>query len=466
MSRRRFLCYNLVKKNIVGSGTYTVVLNDQWRLSGISNPDSSLYDGVYESFSNYNTGNSYAKMTIILNNIKNFTLYIRSYSETYYDYVMVSQLDKTIDKNTSYLYTELVKAHTRTTQSSGTDIYSYTPVTFENIDEGEHVITIIYRKDESGNSYDDRGYVLISKNFTSTDSDDTPGNEDTENMNPDNYLTIEALEDGLSAYLSNNSCEYCIDGDDNWVTLGAGQSTPSINTGQIISFKGNITPATSTGIGTFTISKTCNLKGNCMSMIFGDNAKNSYSLIGYNYAFCRLFYNCTSIKNVSEDFIPAIALASNCYYYMFYGCSNLITAPNLPATTLQSYCYYGMFCNCSNLSNAPIISATTLAYQCCYYMFYKCISLVTAPDLLAEKLESYCYYSMFNYCENMLYIKMLATDISASGCMTDWTKKVERKGGVFTKHINATWDISGSSGVPNKWDIQYYNPETGEITAQ
>ena len=31
-----------------------------------------------------------------------------------------------------------------------------------------------------------------------------------------NYLTIEALEDGLTASLSVNTCEYCVDGDGNW----------------------------------------------------------------------------------------------------------------------------------------------------------------------------------------------------------------------------------------------------------
>lgn len=28
-----------------------------------------------------------------------------------------------------------------------------------------------------------------------------------------NYLTIEALEDGLTVSLSTNACEYCVDGD-------------------------------------------------------------------------------------------------------------------------------------------------------------------------------------------------------------------------------------------------------------
>ena len=147
--------------------------------------------------------------------MESFTLYIRSYAESNYDYVMVSQLDKIIDQNTSYLYTELVKAHTRGVQNSGTDIYSYTPVVFENIGGGEHTITIIYRKDSTGNYYDDKGYLIIDKNFKSIDDDDIgSGDDGAEGMNINNYLTIKALEDGLTAMLNSNDCEYCIDASD------------------------------------------------------------------------------------------------------------------------------------------------------------------------------------------------------------------------------------------------------------
>ena len=231
-------------------------------------------------------------------------------------------------------------------------------------------------------------------------------------MDVNNYLTIEALEDGLTAYLSASNCEYCIDGDNNWVTLTAGSTSPSINQGQTISFKGNIQPSSSTGIGTFTISKSCNLKGNCMSMLFGDNANKNYSLSGYNYAFYKLFQNCHTIQNVSKNFLPAMVLSSNCYYYMFYNCTNL----------------------------------------------------VIGPDLLALKLESYCYYSMFSGCISLAYLKMLATDISASGCLSGWVKNIDTDNGVFIKNINATWDVTGDNGIPPKWSIQYYNPDTGQIT--
>lgn len=123
-----------------------------------------------------------------------------------------------------------------------------------------------------------------------------------------NYLTIEALENGLTASLSMNACEYCIDGSGNWRSLAAGTATQSINAGHTLSFRGELTQTTSS-IGTFTISKKCNLKGNCMSMLFGDNAADNYSLDGKNHAFYQLFYNCTKIVNVSSNFLPATTLS-------------------------------------------------------------------------------------------------------------------------------------------------------------
>jgi hypothetical protein len=151
-----------IKKDLTGS--YTVNLGGWEKTTAVPNPDSTLYDGVYRSSSNYNVSSGVATMTITLTNLSSFTMYIRSYAESSYDYVMVSQLDQTIDNNTSYSNSTLIKAHTRGNQKSGTSISNYTKVSFTGIDKGQHRITIVYRKDISGNSNDDRGYVLIPKN--------------------------------------------------------------------------------------------------------------------------------------------------------------------------------------------------------------------------------------------------------------------------------------------------------------
>ena len=318
----------------------------------------------------------------------------------------------------------------------------------------------------------------------------------------DNYLTIEALEDGLTASLSTNACEYCIDGDGNWLSLAAGATTQSVNTGHTLSFRGNLTPTSSAGIGTFTISKRCNLEGNCMSMLFGDNVANNLSLT--NYAFYKLFYNCTNIIRVSSNFLPATTLANYCYEYMFqnctslvnapalpatklanycysnmfYGCTSLTTAPELPATTLANYCYRSMFYGCSSLTTAPSLPATTLAAHCysgmfsrcsklttapalpvtilanyCYRsMFYGCSSLTTAPSLPATTLADGCYEYMFYGCSKLNYIKMLATNISATDCLYNWVSGVASTG-TFVKNPAMTSLPTGTSGIPSGWTV-------------
>ena len=373
----------------------------------------------------------------------------------------------------------------------------------------------------------------------------------------ENYLTIVALEDGLTAQLSLNECEYCIDGDENWKSLPAATNTETINTGQTLSFRGNLTPNSSSGIGTFTISKSCNLEGNCMSMLFGDDAASNMSLSGKNYAFRKLFYNCNTIKRVSSRFLPAATLVIGCYYsmfygctslttapklstkkmvehcydYMFYGCKSLTTAPELPATTLANRCYYGMFYNCTSLTQAPALPATTLATYCYQYMFNGCTSLTTAPELPATTLEDHCYssmfygcsslttapalpattltsscyssmfcrcsslttapalpatamesycygfmfesctnltqapelpattlvsncyYAMFRYCSKLNYIKAMFTTTPSSSYTSYWVQGVASTG-TFVKNRLATWNVTGTSGIPSGWTVE------------
>lgn len=426
-TRRGLLNGAIAGQNKVVNGYYTVSLNSNWQNSSI-NPDSNTYNS-YESYSNKGVHNSGAIMYIDIKNYSSFKLYIRSYAEYNYDYVMVSQLDKTITYSTSYSDTSLIKAHTRGNQQSGTALSNYTLVEFTGIDGGEHRISVIYRKDSSANSGDDKGYVLIEKSQAGNGDSGSGDDEGGSNEGPidiNNYLTIVALENGLTAQLSNNSCEYCIDGNGNWKTLSAYTDTETINTGQTLSFRGNLTPASNKGIGSFAISKSCNLEGNCMSMLFGDNASSSTSLSGKDYAFYELFKNCITIKSVSANFLPATTLTYYCYTSMFRSCTSLTTAPELPATTLKIYCYS--------------------------HMFDSCTSLTKAPELPAITLKLYCYYEMFYNCSKLNYIKMVATDISASYCLYNWVYGVASTG-TFVKNPNATWDVTGYSGIPSGWTV-------------
>jgi hypothetical protein len=92
--------------------SYTVDLNGQWRQStSQTNPDPSLYDGVFESNSNYNVHNGYAKMYVRIEGYDEFTLYIRSYAESSYDYTIAFNPDVNVTSNPSSSSSG-VKAHT------------------------------------------------------------------------------------------------------------------------------------------------------------------------------------------------------------------------------------------------------------------------------------------------------------------------------------------------------------------
>ena len=171
--------------------------------------------------------------------------------------------------------------------------------------------------------------------------------------------------------------------------------------------------------------------------------------------YSSMFNGCTSLTTAPE--LPATTVGYNCYEYMFQGCTSLTTAPELPATTLANYCYQYMFEKCTNLTTAPELPATTLRDYCYQYMFSGCTSLTKAPNLPATTLAKYCYASMFDGCTNLNHIAMLATDISATKCLSYWVDDVSSTG-TFVKHPDMISLPTGDSGIPEGWEVK--NPVT------
>ena len=203
------------------------------------------------------------------------------------------------------------------------------------------------------------------------------------------YMTIEAIND-VSLHFIGRNLSYSYDCKI-WYTF-FDMSTLNIDAGKQVFFKCNLTPGDS--VGSFSTKEgQINLKGNCLSLIFGDNAREQYSIAGFNHVFSNLFRYC-NIMNVDENFLQATTLEISCYNNMFAS-STLITAPVLPAISLKDS----------------------------------------------------CYHKMFNECHNLNYIKMLATDISAYRSMDDWVYDVSPTG-TFVKNPEATWEVYGNSGIP------------------
>ncbi len=167
--------------------------------------------------------------------------------------------------------------------------------------------------------------------------------------------------------------------------------------------------------------------------------------------YMSMFYDCTSLTEAPE--LPATDMATACYADMFRGCTSLTKAPVLSSTSLAEYCYAWMFYGCTNLTDAPELPATTVRSNCYYIMFGDCTSLTTAPVLPASKLSDSSYAGMFSGCSNLSYLECLATDISASSCVSSWLMNVSSNG-TFVKSPQMNDWPTGASGIPSGWTVE------------
>lgn len=291
------------------------------------------------------------------------------------------------------------------------------------------------------------------------------------------YLTFEALEDGTFSFTENN-LQYSLDDGVTWQTLTAGTSTPTISAGNKILWKQTgLVPSEYVGPGKFSSTNKFNVYGNIMSLYYGDDFIGQTDLTGKDYAFNSLFYGCSKLINAENLILPATTLSKRCYGSMFSWCESLVKCPELPATTLADECYYAMFyrclsltkaaylpvttlstwcygemfSSCPSLTKAPELPATTLANGCYYHMFANCTSLTEAPTLKATKLVNNCYKTMFIGCQKINYVKCLATDISATDCLTDWIDGTMPVGTFITADTPPAYE-SGTSGIPAAWN--------------
>ena len=122
-----------------------------------------------------------------------------------------------------------------------------------------------------------------------------------------------------------------------------------------------------------------------------------------------------------------------CYAFMFLGCTNLTTTPELPATILAEACYYSMFYDCTSLTTVPELSATELVPFCYFDMFYGCTNIKLSTTQTGEYQTPY-------------RIPTSGTGTTATDALTDMFSST---GGTFTgtPKINTTYYLSTSNTV-------------------
>ena len=338
------------------------------------------------------------------------------------------------------------------------------------------------------------------------------------------YLTFEAVRAGTFSFsgtsggsIDNVYIEYSLDSGTTWETLPRNVSTYTVQAGDKIMWKGNLTPGATypyQGIGTFSSSDWYNVEGNPMSLLYGNNFSGRTSLVGSSYAFDGLFYGNTGLKSIEHlslpaktlsescyasmfngcgitsipgnllpattmkracynnmfgacrsltaipsGLLPALNLAEWCYASMFRGCSGLTTVSSdlLPAETMSGWCYDLMFQNCTSLVTVPadLLPGTTMAKDCYYGMFQGCTSLTTGPDLPASTLVEDCYEHLFYGCTSLNYIKCLATEpvLNMENYTGEWVYNVYPQGTFVVKPRQRAWP-EGVDGRPRGWTTQ------------
>ena len=127
----------------------TVYTNNQWSGStSYGNLSSAATDyDFYESYSNWHVANSSATTYIELNNVPYIEIYVRSWAESGYDYIIVK-----LDNTTLY----------SGSQNQSETIWNKVGI---SAGVGMHSVSVTYRKDSSVDSHDDKGYLAIPKNI-------------------------------------------------------------------------------------------------------------------------------------------------------------------------------------------------------------------------------------------------------------------------------------------------------------
>ena len=262
--------------------------------------------------------------------------------------------------------------------------------------------------------------------------------------NSNTYFWIEALED-ITVYFKQLSSDnkprgnYSFD-KITWTAFKQNQSVVVL-TGAKLYIKNSVIPTDYNTVGQFIISGACNIGGNIMSLLYGDDFLNNTAIP--QYCFSELFEN-GPIVCAHELLLPATSLGGYCCSSMFRNCKQLITAPQLP---ILNNAGYGVFLS----------------------MFDGCTSLTTAPALLTENMPTCEIYNyMFANCTNLSYIKALFKNqptLSSQSFTKGWVSGVSTTG-TFIKHVDATWSGRGISDVPTNWTIKYYDPNTKRLVTK
>lgn len=191
--------------------------------------------------------------------------------------------------------------------------------------------------------------------------------------------------------------------------------------------------------------------------------------------YFRMFYNCTELSSIpsfaSEVTMSGTSNRRRYCFQMFQSCTGIKALTGSlfgGTTTLAPNCFEDMFANCTNLKSVDenFLPATTLAASCYRGMFQN-TRFERAPKLLATTLVDYCYRYMFYNCSKLNYIKCLATNPPSNNdsYTRDWVGGSVPNSDTCTfirnnnEEMTNSWTTGAVYGIPSNWTVKQVKEE-------
>lgn len=175
--------------------------------------------------------------------------------------------------------------------------------------------------------------------------------------------------------------------------------------------------------------------------------------------YFRMFYNCTGLSSIpsfaSEVTMSGTSNRRRYCFQMFQSCTGIKALTGSlfgGTTTLAPNCFEDMFANCTNLKSVDenFLPATTLAASCYRGMFQN-TAITRAPDLKATVLKDHCYRWMFNGCKKLEEVWCWASPGENDKYTQNWmTGNGFPATGDFHTKESSVWG-TGVHGIPSGW---------------
>ena len=223
------------------------------------------------------------------------------------------------------------------------------------------------------------------------------------------YLTMEMLESGVISLsiikVAGGSLGYSINNgewvDKNWTTTSASPdiiTTPSLSVGDKVRWRySNPNGTFSSGYyskSTFSSTGKCNVYGNILSLIYGDNFADKHSVTDSAHVLRDIFRD---IQSVSAEFMI------------------------IPVDIIHTYC--------------------------CVLIFSGNTTIEKGPVFISSEIKSNGLQQAFDGCTSLQSVTILADTVNTS--QSNWARNVP-SGGVLTKKTGTTWNL-----LPTGWTVKY-----------